>query len=154
MTPDTKQLFAFNATDCVTKAKAFISTATSKSAIDHVGYALNAVGPIALLARKHANLGTSALKTTIVSATNSLISRLAPSCSANPLWGDAEPGGPVEVILRCTAFNGRVGADSVIVNIRPGDPLPPFNYNRAKTLAMRGTSYELAVAALPILNQA
>ncbi|WP_117213724.1 hypothetical protein [Allorhizocola rhizosphaerae] len=153
MSFDTKQLFAFNTTDCVSKAKALLNNSTSKVAIDHIGYALNTVGPIALVARKHAGLSVGTLRTNIIGATNTLISKLTPPCTASPLWGDAEPGGPVEVILRCTAFNGKIGGDSVIVFISRNDPLPPFDYSRARTAAMRGTSYELGVAALPILNQ-
>jgi hypothetical protein len=36
--------------------------------------------------------------------------------------------------------------------IRRGDPLPPFNFSVPRTQVMRGTSYELSTAALPILT--
>lgn len=152
MNPDVLQDFARDTTDCATDAEDAIRHASSKAVIDEVGFALNTVGPIALLARANAGFSTSGLVLVLVDGNNGLLDRLAPSCFASPLWGDAEPGGPVEVILRCTAYNGNVGIDSVIANIRRGDPLPPFDYSHARTQAMRGTSWQIATAVLPELT--
>ena len=56
------------------------------------------------------------------------------------------------MVLRCTAFNGQVGTDFTFVYVRRGQPLPTFNYARARAQAMRGTSYQIAAAVLPVLN--
>ena len=87
-----------------------------------------------------------------MTADTTLMTKLTPSCFATPLWGDAEPGGPVEVELRCTAYNDHVGSDFVVRRLRRGQPLPPFNYAFARTEAMQGTSYLVAVAVLPVLQ--
>jgi hypothetical protein len=152
MTPDNKQAFAFATTDCVTKAQSYVVSLESKSSVNQIGYALNTVGPIALLARSHVNFDTAALRATLIDASNSLVAVLAPHCIAAPLWADAEPGAPVEVLLMCTAFNGTVGTDSVYARIRRGDPLPSFDYSIATETAMRGTSHELTVQVLPALS--
>lgn len=147
MTPTAKQIFAFNTTDCVNKAKTFVNAASSKAAIDHVGYALHAVGPIALIARKHAGLSEGTLRTNIIGASNTVISKLNPSCQATPLWGDSLPGGWVEVRLSCTAFNGNVGATHVLAQ----QPFPVWNYSVPRAAAMVGTSWQLSMAAAPVI---
>jgi hypothetical protein len=152
MSPDTLQVFALNTTDCVAHANTLLNVTTDKAAIDQLGFALNTVGPIALVARATAGLTTPATKSTLITANNTLITRLAPSCTATPLWGDSAPGEPVEVMLRCIAYNGHEGYDSAVAFIRRGRPLPPFNYTYATTEAMAGTSYEVAKAVLPVLN--
>jgi hypothetical protein len=154
MSTDTLQAFARDTTNCAAQADDAIRSATSKPVIDEMGFALNTVGPIALLARARAfGTGSSAGLAEVVRGGNqSLLWRLAPSCYASPLWGDAEPGGPVEVVLRCTAFNGRVGTDFTFAYVRRGQPLPSFNYSRARARAMQGTSYQIAAAVLPVLN--
>jgi hypothetical protein len=153
MSVQTRENFARDATLCATTAKETIASVASKSSVNRLGYALNTVGPIALLARSYTGLtaGIPALKSELVTGNNTLVTKLNPSCTASPLWGDAEPGAPVEVILRCTAFNGQVGVDSVIANIRRGRPLPAFDYTDARRAAMVGTAWELANAVLPKL---
>jgi hypothetical protein len=150
MTPDSLQAFARDATACVTLAEALTYASTDRAAIDQVGFALNTVGPIALAARAFAGLSTPATKDTLIAANNGLMVKLSPSCFATPLWGDAQ-GGRVEVELRCRAYNGNVGYDFVVIRARRGQPLPPFDYSDATTDAMRGTSYEVATAVLPVL---
>jgi hypothetical protein len=153
MSPDTKMSFAGATLDCVTLAQGRIGAVDDLAAVNQMGYALNSVGPIALLARAHVGFETAALRSTLVDAGNSLVARLDPRCYAIPLWADAEPGGVVEVILKCEAFNGTVGEDSVGARIRRGQPLPPFDYSVAREVAMRGTSRELTLKTLlPVLT--
>lgn len=152
MSRDTVETFARDTTECAATAETLIGDASDKRVVDQLGFLVNTVGPIALFARTYAGFSTTSLRTLLAQANQTLITRLAPSCSATPLWGDAEPGAPVEVILRCTAFNGNTGRDSVLTRIRRGQPLPTFNYTTARTLAMRGTSYQLAKTVLPSLT--
>ena len=140
--------FAMSTLDCVTLAKERIGSVDEQSGVNQLGYALNSVGPIALLARAHVGFETASLRATEIDAGNTLVTRLDPHCYPIPLWADAEPGGVVEVLLFCDAFNGTRGEDSVGVRIRRGDPLPPFDYSWAREVAMRGSSHELAVKAL------
>jgi hypothetical protein len=146
MHPDTAQQFALDATGCATLAQARIGSFEALSAVDLAGLALNVVGPIALLARAHTHLpsGTPELVSTLRDANTSLKTRLKPSCISTALGGDAEPGGIMEYELICTAYNGNRGYGS-------GTGNKPFNWNRPITQAMQGTSYLVALAALPRL---
>jgi hypothetical protein len=114
---------------------------------DQRGFAGIIVGPIGLIARyRSIGRSDSSLYQWVAVQVYAVSINLEPlSCMATPLWGDAEPGAPVEVILRCTAYNGNSGADSIWANIRRGQPLPAFDYTKAKHSAARGTSYVIAV---------
>jgi hypothetical protein len=151
LSPDGRQLFALNATDCVTLAQSLLSTVSSLAAVDELGFAVNVVGPISLLARTSAGLMTGGLRSSLISADNTVLARLKPSCHDTPLWGDAGPGQPVEVQIVCTAYNGDRGYDSVVLRIKRGQPLPPIDHTSASNDAVAATSYPLAVAALPAL---
>jgi hypothetical protein len=149
MSPVTREAFARDTTACVTLAAAQISALQDEAAIDELGFAVNAVGPIALLARARLGWDTGGLRTALINTNNQVMAKLTVSCHANPLWGDAPPGGNVEVVLRCTVYPGKVGVDFIIVpGLRPGRPLPPFDYTAAKAEAYRTTSYPVAQAAL------
>jgi len=152
LSPDSRQLFALNATDCVTRAQSLLSTVSSVAAADELGFAVNVVGPISLLARSSAGLMTAGLRNSLISADNTVLVRLKPSCRDTPLWGDAGPGQPVEVQIVCTAYNGAQGFDAVVVRIKRGQPLPRIDHTRAIEDALAGTSNPVAVAALHVLT--
>jgi hypothetical protein len=149
MSSDAVEAFALYATDCVTQAKSQISNAgTSVAAVDQLGFALNSVGPIALLARAHAGYTTTSLNTALISANNTLIPKLTPQpgpvvpaghCFASANTGDQPPGEILEYIIRCTAYNGDTGFDSCWGCVR---------YTTAQVQATRNTSRPVAVAAL------
>ncbi len=150
MAPDTLQSFARDATDCVVRADDRIPL-LGAPAVDEIGFALNSVGPIALIARARAGMSTDGLRSVLVNANNGIIARLMPSCQAQYLWGDVEPGGRfVEVQLTCRSYNGNVGYDAVTVDRRK--PAPPFDYTYAKEQAMTGTSFLVARGVLPLLT--
>lgn len=150
MSPDVAQAYARDATDCVIRARDRVPL-LGVPAVNEIGFALNTVGPIALIARAKAGFSTAGLKTILVDGNNGLLGRLMPSCRSQYLWGDAEPGGRfVEVQLTCTAFNGTVGYDGVTVDRRK--PTPPFDYTYAKEQAMVGTSFPVAQRVLPLLT--
>lgn len=155
MSPDTLQAYARDTTKCVTDGWAYIIDTTEQSdriATDRAGHALNIAGPIALLARKRAGFTTPETTATLIEGNTILRSWLTTSCAAVPLWGDAEPGEPVEVTLSCTAFNGTVGTTFVYANIRRGQPLPAFDFTVPKALSLHGTSHPIAGAALAELT--
>jgi len=151
MSPDTLQSFARDATDCVTLAEGLIHAAVDKTVINQLAFTANAVGPIALFARTHAGLTTPALRSTLAALNTTVVTKLTPPCDATPLWGDSS-GGFVEVALRCVAFNGQQGHDSVIRRLTAGQPLPRFDYTYATTVAMKNTAYEQAKVVLAALG--
>src|SRR4051812_22623726 len=98
---------------------------------------------LALIARKEAKLSLGSLRTYEIVAHNSVVSRLAPSCTAVPLLGDSVPGGVVEVQLRCKAYNGDVGIDTVLTKT-PGSTA--YDFTRASNAATRNTSRAVSQA--------
>ena len=147
MSAEQRMQFASTNTDCVALIKARLASVSSKAAVDDLGFALNAVGPIALLSYSYAGwTSTSALRTTLRSANNTVVSKLTPSCFPAYLRGDQEPGQVVEVVLTCRSYHRppHVGATHTFSN-------RPFDYTRAKAQAMRDTSYNVALAVLPVL---
>ena len=133
-TPDTLQTFALNATDCVTQANALLGALTDKAAVDQVGFAMNTVGPLALMARTKAGLTTPALKAVLVAGENTLISALLPACTKQNV---GDPGHPF-YDWDCIAYNGTEAE---------GKPLAA-----AQNLATANTSRAIAQAALPTLS--
>jgi hypothetical protein len=141
MSPDTAMAFAMSTLSCVDKADVGIDGLPTPAAVDQVGFALNAVGPIALMARAHAGFSTDGLRQTVIHAHQRNIQRLQPSCIANPLTGDSEPGQPLEIQIICTAYNGDQGFDS-------GFGTQPIDYTYAIQQATSHTSYPVSQAAL------
>lgn len=123
-----------NATDCVTQANSLLSAITDKAAIDKIGFALNIVGPLALIARTKADLTTPALQSVLVSAENTLITALTPSCDKVNV---GDPGHPFYV-WDCIAYDG--------TEVQ-GKPL-----KAAQDAATANTSRAVAQAALPALS--
>jgi hypothetical protein len=145
MSPDTVADFARDAKDCVYAIEDLIGTVTDKGVIDQLGFALNGVGPIALVASAKATFATTELRSTLKAGNNRLITRLYPSCTAAPLYGDAEPGGMVEVMLRCKAYNGDIGADTAFTT---SPKTATYNFTLAANTATRRTSRAVAQAVI------
>ncbi len=133
-TTDNLQVYAMNTTDCVTQADSLLSAITDKAAIDKIGFALNIVGPLALIARTKAGLTTPALQSVLVSAENTLITALTPSCEKVNV---GDPGHPFYV-WDCIAYDG--------TEVQ-GKPL-----KTAQDAATANTSRAIAQAALPALS--
>ena len=127
LTPDNKQAFALNATSCVALADALLGAVSDLAAVDQLGFAVNAVGPIALITRSRTGLTNPALISTLIHANNLVISRLAPHCHT---VRDVE--GVVEWF--CTAYNGQIGRES--------------NRTSSENQATANTSRPVAKAAL------
>jgi hypothetical protein len=130
LSTDNQQLFALNATSCVTLIDSLITAVTDKGAVDQLGFAVNAVGPITLMARSRTGLGTG-VTPILVADNQTAMTVLAPSCQK--VGG---PGEPTE--YRCESYNGDAGQG----------PTPAI----AKTEAGARTSWALAKAVLPTLT--
>ncbi|MFB1046756.1 hypothetical protein [Streptomyces chrestomyceticus] len=146
--PDTLQAFARDATGCVTRADSLLGAVSDKGALDQLGFAVNAVGPIALLARARAGFDTTGLKSTLRSANNSVLTKLEPACNRSVV---SEPGPVrpiVEEIITCTAYNGVSASDSRRLSPKPQ---PAINVDALRAAAAANISWPVAKAVLPKL---
>jgi hypothetical protein len=152
MSTGTQQGFAIDTIDCVSQAWSLIGAVDDLGSVDHIGFALGLVGPIALAASAAVGWSTDGLAETVIEADNIDISRLNPGC-----WTVTEPyfderGHPVPSLadnyLYCKAYNGDQGSDYVQGRTPPGG----WNYSNARAQALSRTSSPLAMASLSVLN--
>ncbi|MCU7723949.1 hypothetical protein ODJ79_09500 [Actinoplanes sp. KI2] len=108
LSSDNLQAFALATTACVTQANSLLNVVTDKSAADQLGFAMNTVGPLALMARIKAGLTTPGLTSVLVAGENTLITALLPACHQEDLNG-GEPGTPHVLVWDCFAYNGNEG---------------------------------------------
>lgn len=143
------QQFAFDLTNCVTLANSLLPSLTDKAAIDEVGFALQTVAPLALTANAKAGFSTSALRTTIINASNTDISQLFPSCRSITIVERDDQGRPVstEIQYTCTAYNGDRAMDSQFF-YRNQPVSPPVDQVAVQDQATRNTSRAVAQTAL------
>jgi len=137
LSTDNKQAFARDATACVTRIDSLLSSVTDPGAVDQLGFALNALAPIALTARSHAELSNTALRDTLVHAEGTVTSRLLPACKSHYREGMFE-------WVSCIAYNGDRGRDDAGVE--------RIALANAIALAMANTSWAVADVAEPILK--
>lgn len=152
MTLTAKQQFAASSLDCVSKNVQALQDQTDKARVDQLGFALNTVGPIALLARMQSNLTTPALQSLITQGNNLVVSTLAPVCRIETQVELDARGKPIpdaaQHTITCEVYPGHRGVDSAEGRIPPGG----LDTSRARTLAARNTSHPIAVASLTALS--
>ncbi|HEV3171098.1 MAG TPA: hypothetical protein VGZ32_12190 [Actinocrinis sp.] len=141
MTPDTLQTFAMNATSCVTAADSLLDTIPDKAAIDQLGYAVNTIGPLAMMARAYAGLTTPGLRAVLLDADNAVVNRMI--TDADCTWGSDGTIETLEVV--CTAYNGNVG---VAEKLNHGRPPGQDLYDKAMAAATVNTSRPVSITAL------
>jgi hypothetical protein len=134
LTLDNQQAFALNATSCVTLADSLLGAVTDKGAIDQLGFAINAVGPIALMTRARVGLPNTAVVPVLNHSNQIVFNQLTPSCSVVH-----EVGNPFHEVL-CTAYNG------------DWDQGPVGITGQVRASAAANTSWPVAQAALPLLT--
>jgi hypothetical protein len=76
--------WALDLNKCLALADTHLSTVSSKEAIEEIGFAVNMVYPVALVAHAKAGFKTLPLVGAYHSANDTLIKRLAPRCSSAP----------------------------------------------------------------------
>lgn len=138
LSPDNLQIFALNTTDCVTQANSLLGAVTDKTAIDRIGFALNTVGPLALMARLKAGLSTPGLKSVLTAGNTTLVSSLLPTCRK---VNEGDPDHPF-FVWDCIAYNGAEAEIGISV---------PSALARSQDAATANTSRAIAQAALPDL---
>jgi len=142
---DSRQALAADAVDCLAVIESLLDTVDDKSAIDQLGFALTALGPVTLMARAHADLPESyGVSDMIINGSWAVIARLHPPCSTSVLSGDST-GGTTEVIVRCTAYNRDRGYALSWL----GDPDLDAKKTVAEDTATRNTSRAVAQQLLP-----
>lgn len=144
LTPDNQQAFALDATNCVTRADSLLGAVTDKAAKDQLGFAVNTVGPIALMARARTGLTNTGLTAVLVDANQTVYNQLIPACSVVAV---REPGAPTEYQVTCTAYNGDQGWDSFIKSAQANAAIPAV-----RDQAARNISWLAAEKVLPQLT--
>ncbi|MFC7247114.1 FG-GAP repeat domain-containing protein [Catellatospora aurea] len=134
--------FATNATLCTNLAAQYINAFSDRSAVNDVAFAMNTVGPLALIARSRLNLSSATLTSQIAAANSANIQRLTPACTATPV---SEGGRIREYRQRCVAFHGE--------EVRYVTISQATNFTAAITKLMAITSHAQSVAVLPVLNR-
>lgn len=145
MSPDTRQAFANGTVDCLALIEDRLAVVRQASEVDDLGFALNALGPVALVAKARAGMSVAPTRGLLVEANERVVARIGASCTTVRLRADATPGRYVEVQLRCTASTGHVGTTLLL----PGQRV---DYGPARRLALRQTSQPVAVQALAVLR--
>jgi hypothetical protein len=133
--PATLQLWAQDATGCVTLIASLLDVVTDKAAADTLGAAFDVIGPIALIARSRAGFSTEALRGIVVGGNNKILAKLMPDCYFVSGWNP-----PYITRSVCIAYNGDRAEQ---LNAFPTDAL--------RAQAMRRTSWVIAQYALPLL---
>jgi hypothetical protein len=130
LTPDNKQNFALNATSCITLIDSLLTAVSDKAAVDQLGFALDSVGPIALIVRSRTGLTNTGLVPVLVHANQQTQNVLVPTCR------------PVVIERRtewvCSSYNGDQAGPDV-----------PLSF--VQSIAGQRTSWAVARAVLPTL---
>lgn len=142
---DSRQALASDAVACLAEIESLLDAVQSKEAVDTLGFALNALGPVALLARAHADLPESvAVSDMIINSNWTVIARLHPRCYSTTLSRDSS-GSFTELMVRCIAYNKDTGVALSWV----GDPDLDDKKVAAEDAATRNTSRAVAQQLLP-----
>lgn len=131
LTAGNKQLFARDARSCVNFIDAQLASEPKKDAVDMLGFALLAVGPIMLISSRRVGFSNSAYIPVLERSTQKVIDRLKPTCTSRIVEGRTQ--------WTCVVYgDNRAG--------------PEPSYQTAFRNAARGTSRPVAEAVLPILS--
>jgi hypothetical protein len=147
----TMRTWAQNVTGCVTLIDSLASTVTDQSAIDQLGFAVNALGPIALVARARAGFSTQALTSVLIGTNNTVAAKIDPPCVRQQIASHS--GFRITVRMTCTAGNGDSAFQDWTGRIFDSVNFV-FDTPRLKTEASRNTSKPLAISVVPLLSAA
>lgn len=144
---DSKQHLATDSLECLLVIEAYLEVVEDKAAVDKLGFALNALGPVVMMARVHAGLPRShVVSDAVLNGNYAVIAKLFPRCVTYTLWGDSS-GGVVEQNIKCTAYNGDYGWAWSWV----GDPAQGQKKIAAQNTATRNTSRAVAQAVRSVV---
>lgn len=80
LSPDNKQAFALDTTRCVTLIDSLLSAVSDKAAADQLGFALDSVGPVALIVRSRTGLSNTGVVPVLVHGNQRAQALLQPVC--------------------------------------------------------------------------
>ncbi|MFC7550655.1 hypothetical protein [Plantactinospora sp. GCM10030261] len=157
MTPDNMQRFAQDATGCAVAIESMISALTDPASVDQLGFAMNIVAPIALVARARTGLTTDGLENTLRSANTQVASKIWASVRCGVPWSpDLDPELPpprngqiVSFYIYCDSHNG---LGQAYVEVVWPNRIPDSAWEAVMTDATRNTSRAIAVSVLPMLG--
>lgn len=84
---DSQEAFAMAARSCVNLIDSLLVTSPDKAAVDQLGFALLAVGPIMLIVRSRVGVGNASMIPVLVRSTQAVITQLAPTCNSRVIEG-------------------------------------------------------------------
>lgn len=131
LSPDNQQAFARDARGCVNFIDSHLSREVDKAAVDQIGFALQAVGPIMLISSSRVGFSNSAYIPVLKRSTHAVITKLTPTCTSRWIENRTQ--------WTCTVYTGH----------RAG-PEPSFSL--AERQCQARTSRPVAKAILPTLN--
>ena len=147
MSRDNQEDLARDALNCMVLIETYLDTVSDPAAVDKLGFALNALGPVTMMARAHVGWPeSSAVSDMLINGNYAVIAKLHPPCHAMTLWGDSD-GGFVEKNVRCTAYNGDIGMGLSWV----GDPDFDEKKTEAEDYATRNTSRKIAQELIDVI---
>jgi hypothetical protein len=143
-----RQQLAFDSVYCLSLIEAYLATVNDEAAVDTLGFALNALGPVVKMAYAQAGFPDDPdITDLLVNGNLAVIAKLYPHCVVTALDGDSD-GGFVEQTIRCTAYNGDMGFGFSWV----GDPDLESKKEKAADMATRNTSRAVAQELLPVIT--
>jgi hypothetical protein len=140
MTPTYLEGYAMRATECVNKAKNLIHDLSVPAVVNQVSFALNIVGPIALIARARLGLKSTVLMQNIIDGNQATMAKLEPRCEFDHI---DERGFELYEVM-CTSFTGETQFGTT--------NLWPIDYSVYNYRLMRNTSYGESLQLLPLLT--
>lgn len=138
-TEDVTQQFANDSIACLSEIESVMADFDDPAAVDTLGFALNALGPVALLLQAHAGFDDTVadILDLVESGNQVVIGTIVPYCWQYTIPGDSNPE---EIVINCTAYNGDKGFGSSYV----GDPNLQKRRQEAERYAYRNTSRRIA----------
>jgi hypothetical protein len=131
LSPDNQQLFARDATSCLTLINSLQNAVTDKAAHDQLDWALDFVGPIALIVRSRTGLSNTGITPILVSGNQKTIDVMVPTCNHFVQEG--------HTMWECTAYNGDASGTEPSLNL-------------AQNEAGANISWAMARAVLPVVQ--
>lgn len=143
-----REQLAFDGVYCLSLIESLLATVDDEAAVDKLGFALNALGPVVMMARAQAGLSESpGVVDWLVNGNLAVDAKLYPQCMVMTLNGDSD-GSFIEQNIRCTAYNGDLGFGFSWV----GDPAQDSKKEKAADQATRNTSRAVGQELIPVIT--
>jgi hypothetical protein len=149
----TLSVFALNAVECASLSTAYFDAVREKPMADRIGMLMGEIFAIAMVGFRKMGFPATDLLAQLIRGYESVVAKLAPTCTENTLREYDERGRlvTVEIQYTCVAFNGAsaFGSELYYLGRLVG---PPLNRAQVDADATRNTSRGVAMAALPQLR--